>query len=296
MSAQCRPSTRVTGLADPILYSFRRCPYAMRARLALAVSGRRYELREVSLRAKPTAMLEISAKGTVPVLVLSAGEVIDESLEIMRWALTGCDPEAWLDREDAPLIAANDGPFKHDLDRYKYPDKHAADPSTHREHGLAFLRGPFEGSAAGPRPQGSRRALLRPSIPSRPARPSSPSNPRLSALSSPGGGVGRTAAGDVAGPAAGLAGTSVRLRLAISPGSRGWQAIPTLEQPTLLPGTGQARHGSLTGAVCEAEAKVIARSKAKLTNRTPSNPRRTRLLAQSLPCPHVAQSWALPRR
>lgn len=140
MSEQRQPSTRVTSPADPILYSFRRCPYAMRARLALAISGRRYELREVNLRTKPTAMLAVSPKGTVPVLVLPDGEVIDESLEIMRWALTGCDPEAWLDREDAALISANDGSFKRDLDRYKYPDRHSTDPLTHRMNGLTFLR------------------------------------------------------------------------------------------------------------------------------------------------------------
>ena len=125
---------------DPILYSFRRCPFAMRARLALAVSGTRFELREVKLAAKPAAMWAASSKGTVPVLVLPDGQVIDESLHIMRWALTNCDPEAWLDRDDAALIAANDGPFKHDLDRYKYPEQHAVDPLTHRALGLTFLR------------------------------------------------------------------------------------------------------------------------------------------------------------
>ncbi|MXP42019.1 glutathione S-transferase [Altererythrobacter soli] len=124
---------------EPVLYSFRRCPYAMRARLALAVSGTRYELREVALKAKPAAMLEASPKGTVPVLVLPDGAVIDESIEIMRWALANCDPEGWLARNDAALIAANDGPFKHDLHRYKYPERHDADPLAHREHGLAFL-------------------------------------------------------------------------------------------------------------------------------------------------------------
>ena len=125
---------------DPILYSFRRCPFAMRARLALAVSRTTFELREVKLAAKPAAMLEISPKGTVPVLVLPDGHIIDESLPIMSWALTRCDPEGWLDRNDAALIAANDGPFKHDLDWYKYPERHAADPRAHRENGLKFLR------------------------------------------------------------------------------------------------------------------------------------------------------------
>jgi glutathione S-transferase len=130
----------MTEPADPILYSFRRCPYAMRARLALVVSGTRFEVREISLRAKPTAMLTASAKGTVPVLVLPEGEVIDQSLDIMRWALTNCDPEGWLERDDPSLISANDGFFKLDLDRYKYPDRHEADALTHREHGLTFLR------------------------------------------------------------------------------------------------------------------------------------------------------------
>jgi glutathione S-transferase len=112
----------------------------MRARLALAVSCTRYEVREVSLRAKPAEMLAASSKGTVPVLVLPDGEVIDESLEIMRWALTGCDPEGWLQRDDPALICANDGSFKQDLDGYKYPDRHAADPLDHRQRGLAFLQ------------------------------------------------------------------------------------------------------------------------------------------------------------
>ncbi len=135
-----RSDQSMTQTANPILYSFRRCPYAMRARLALGVSGTRCEIREVSLRAKPAAMLEASPKGTVPVLVLPAGEVIDQSLDIMRWALSNCDPEGWMERDDPSLISAIDGSFKHDLDRYKYPDRHEADALTHREHGLKFLR------------------------------------------------------------------------------------------------------------------------------------------------------------
>jgi glutathione S-transferase len=125
---------------DPILYSFRRCPYAMRARLALVVSGMGCELREVRISAKPQAMLAASPKGTVPVLVLPDGQVIDESLDIMRWALMNRDPEGWLTRDDAALIARNDGPFKHDLDRYKYPERHGSDALDHRARGLAFLR------------------------------------------------------------------------------------------------------------------------------------------------------------
>src|SRR5882757_10856221 len=89
--------------ADLILYSFRRCPYAMRARLALDVSGQVCELREVVLRNKPPAMLEASPKGTVPVLVLANGEVIDESLDIMLWALGCNDPERWLTPESDSL-------------------------------------------------------------------------------------------------------------------------------------------------------------------------------------------------
>lgn len=130
----------MTGAPDPILYNFRRCPYAMRARLALAVSGTRVELREVSLKAKPAEMLAVSAKGTVPVLVLPDGKVIDESLAIMRWALAINDPEHWLDRDDGELIAANDGPFKEHLDRYKYPQRYGVDPLHYRALGLDFLR------------------------------------------------------------------------------------------------------------------------------------------------------------
>jgi glutathione S-transferase len=126
--------------ASPVLYSFRRCPYAMRARLALAISGERCGLREVKLAAKPDAMLAASPKGTVPVLVLPDGTVIDESLDIMRWTLARSDPEGWLERDDAALIAANDGPFKYHLDRYKYPERHGAETSAQREHGLDFLR------------------------------------------------------------------------------------------------------------------------------------------------------------
>lgn len=127
-------------MTDPVLYSFRRCPYAMRARLALVAGGTRCELREVKLSAKPAAMLEASPKGTVPVLVQPDGEVIDQSIDIMRRTLARRDPEGWLARDDAGLVAANDGPFKHDLDRYKYPERHGVDALAHRESGLAFLR------------------------------------------------------------------------------------------------------------------------------------------------------------
>jgi glutathione S-transferase len=124
----------------PVLYSFRRCPYAMRARLAIAVSETGCVLREVKLSAKPEAMLAASPKGTVPVLVLPQGKVIDESLDIMRWALAGRDPECWLDGDDPALIDRNDGPFKQDLDRYKYPERYGVDPLRHRAMGMEFLR------------------------------------------------------------------------------------------------------------------------------------------------------------
>ena len=113
----------------PILYSFRRCPYAMRARLALAVSGQVCELREVVLRDKPQALLEASPKATVPVLQLAHGEVLEHSLDIMLWTLRQHDPEGWLTPQTGSLeamqalIAANDGPFKQALDRYKYPHR-----------------------------------------------------------------------------------------------------------------------------------------------------------------------------
>lgn len=115
----------------PTLYSFRRCPYAIRARLAIAQSGVKVELREVVLKDKPAEMLSCSPKGTVPVLVLSNGRVIDESLDIMNWALSKSDSEQWLPVQDSAyredtyqLIANNDGIFKYALDRYKYADRY----------------------------------------------------------------------------------------------------------------------------------------------------------------------------
>ena len=124
---------------DLVLYSFRRCPFAIRARLALAISRTTFELREVKLAAKPAQLLEKSPKGTVPILVAPDGQVIDESLNIMRWALENRDPEGWLDRLDPELIADNDRPFKHDLDRYKYSGRSTEDSLAHRERGLKFL-------------------------------------------------------------------------------------------------------------------------------------------------------------
>jgi len=105
-----------------ILYSFRRCPYAMRARMALKLAGVDYEHREVLLRDKPEAMLELSPKGSVPVFDAD-GVVLEESLEIMHWAL----PDAAIDPQIVQMI---DGPFKLHLDRYKYASRY--DPEVKR--------------------------------------------------------------------------------------------------------------------------------------------------------------------
>ena len=129
----------------PILYSFRRCPYAMRARLALLVSGIRCEMREITLAHKPTNMLEASRKGTVPVLVLK-DRVLDQSLDIMRWALGQNDPEGWstsgqtLDEEAHALVRMCDDAFKTHLDHYKYPNRYdLPDGLADREAGSVYL-------------------------------------------------------------------------------------------------------------------------------------------------------------
>ncbi|GAA3965716.1 glutathione S-transferase [Allohahella marinimesophila] len=132
----------------PILYSFRRCPYAIRARLALAYAARQVILREVVLRDKPQALIDASAKATVPVLVLPDGAVIEQSIEIMQWALARSDPEAWLLRnckkqqhEAQTLIERNDQQFKQALDRYKYADRHPQQSAeAYRREGEVFLK------------------------------------------------------------------------------------------------------------------------------------------------------------
>lgn len=119
--------------ALPVLYSFRRCPYAMRARLALAHAGQACELREINLRAKPQELLQASPKGTVPVLVLQDGRVIEQSLDIMLHALRANDPDGWLAPTQGTLddmlalIGRNDGFFKQALDRCKYPERYTAE-------------------------------------------------------------------------------------------------------------------------------------------------------------------------
>lgn len=137
----------------PILYSFRRCPYAMRARLALLHAGIRCEMREILLKAKPSQMLDVSNKGTVPVLVLINGEVIDESLDIMHWALSQTtkqnktpDSQDWLMDENLSkteinlLIERNDYEFKEALDKFKYFDRHPENPQNYYlEQAMPYL-------------------------------------------------------------------------------------------------------------------------------------------------------------
>jgi glutathione S-transferase len=135
---------RPASAGAPILYSFRRCPYAIRARLAVLQAGLSVELREVVLRHKPPEMLAASPKGTVPVLVLPDGRVIDESLGILRWALLQSDPQGWLHHDASAdlqaLVVLNDGPFKRALDAYKYPERHPEqDAAAHRAQGEAVL-------------------------------------------------------------------------------------------------------------------------------------------------------------
>jgi UPF0176 protein len=130
----------------PILYSFRRCPFAMRSRLALAVSGQVCELREVVLRDKPQALLDASPKGTVPVLIDEQGQVLEQSLDIMLWGLKRNDPEGWLipshgtiDQMLALITEFDDG-FKVHLDRYKYPERYLdVDAQFHRTAGSLYL-------------------------------------------------------------------------------------------------------------------------------------------------------------
>ena len=129
----------------PRLYSFRRCPYAMRARLGLLFAGRQVELREITLKNKPPQMLAISPKGTVPVLQLLDGTVIEESREIMTWALTQQDTQGLLAAQTLPqanaLIDKNDNEFKYWLDRYKYADRHLdMSQAEYRQRGEVLLQ------------------------------------------------------------------------------------------------------------------------------------------------------------
>ena len=132
-------------MTTPILYSFRRCPYAMRARLACKYSDQEIEIREIVLRNKPAQMLAISPKGTVPVLQL-AGKVIDESWDILHWATELNDPKQWrgdtlrVDQANK-LVGINDTSFKASLDRYKYADRFPEYPAEYyRTEGEVFLQ------------------------------------------------------------------------------------------------------------------------------------------------------------
>ena len=118
----------------PILYSYRRCPYAIRARMALAFTDVQVEIREISLKNRPEELYEVSKKGTVPVLITIDGFVVDESLKIMLWALKNNSNQRWLiddHNKDIKMINENDVLFKKWLDRYKYHDRY---PENSKEH------------------------------------------------------------------------------------------------------------------------------------------------------------------
>ena len=143
-------------ITPPILYSFRRCPYAIRARLAIQVSGTVVQLREVALRDKPAALIAASAKATVPVLQLPDGTVLDQSLDIMRWALSIHDPEGWLRDDEADDVQAwvdrNDGPFKALLDGYKYAARHPGRSAQDcRDEAVALMLQPLNARLAAQR-------------------------------------------------------------------------------------------------------------------------------------------------
>ena len=155
-------------MADlPLLYSFRRCPYAIRARLALVQAGVAFALHEVDLKHKPAGLLAASPKATVPVLCLPGGTVLPDSLAIMRWALAQNDPHGWLHsahpQRDAALVESADGAFKHWLDRYKYLVRHPGETAEHCRAAagaclLAALESALAQSAAGGSPWLSGRA------------------------------------------------------------------------------------------------------------------------------------------
>ncbi len=139
----------IKSLPHPVLYTFRRCPYAMRARLAIQEAGFSCELREIVLREKAKELLDASAKGTVPVLVLPDQSILEESLEIMAFVLGRHDPEHWLERgQNDPmamdLISENDGSFKDHLDRAKYAERfkrkgEEVDPFAERQEAMRFV-------------------------------------------------------------------------------------------------------------------------------------------------------------
>lgn len=138
-----------TASVPPLLYSHRRCPYAMRARMALLVAGIGFDVHEIVWRDKPAGMLALSPKGTVPVLRLPDGSALEQSLDIMRWAFAAQDPAGWWaraqDADNPRLLALCDGDFKHHLDRYKYPERFdGADRTLHRDQAVEALLKPLD--------------------------------------------------------------------------------------------------------------------------------------------------------
>jgi glutathione S-transferase len=135
----------------PLLYSYRRCPYAMRARMALLQAQRKFLTFEISLRGKPAELIAISPKATVPVLQLPDGRVLEESWDIVCWAFEADDAAGWWRRaqsaENLALLRCNDGQFKHHLDRYKYPERSAGAANgraTARAEAVTALLVPLE--------------------------------------------------------------------------------------------------------------------------------------------------------
>ena len=127
----------------PILYSFRRCPYAMRARMSLILASKECELREILLSNKPNEMLKISSKGTVPVLQFS-NDVLDESLDIISWAMESHAPSVHIYSEAEELLSLKliqlfDSNFKYHLDRYKYSSRYDVDPKEHQQECKTIL-------------------------------------------------------------------------------------------------------------------------------------------------------------
>ncbi|RYX92500.1 MAG: glutathione S-transferase [Comamonadaceae bacterium] len=136
-------------MTAPLLYTYRRCPFAMRARMALLQAHVGFDAQEIQLRDKPAALLALSPKGTVPVMQLPDGSVLEQSLDIMRWAFDGRDGAGWWQRAfsstNSELVALNDGPFKQHLDHYKYPERHPdADATWHRGQAVLVLLEPLE--------------------------------------------------------------------------------------------------------------------------------------------------------
>lgn len=142
----------MTGFPLPLLYTYRRCPYAMRARMALLQAGVGFDALEIVLREKPAELLSLSPKGTVPVLRLADGTVLEQSLDIMRWAFaTTGDAQGWWARgqnaDNQALLSACDGAFKHHLDRTKYPERFGDAAGVrlhHREQAVAVLLQPLD--------------------------------------------------------------------------------------------------------------------------------------------------------